>query len=439
MEVVQGDVPGETDEVVLIVAHLCHPQPSANDNASGAAAALEAARTLNSLIRSGALPRPKRTIRFLWLPEINGMVAYLAEHEEDFDRMVAGLNLDMVGEDQEQTGSSWLLERPPDAAASFAPDLLACLRDELPGLKGMVDIAPSPTGVGGYPLYRQAEVPFSGGSDHLILSDPSVGVPTPMLIQWPDRFYHTSADTPDRTDPHSLARAAALAAAYAYWLATAGAQAATWLGYEMVARFKRSASEAAQQVVREALAQSDGSTLAQSLADLDRRLAYLLGRHRDAVHSLKRLGRVACPVDELHAEAERAANRELAWAKSFVDLRAASLGLEALPDLAPRDLTEEEREAATLVPERQVTGSIPLGDYLHRLDEDTRENWRQLLKERKGWLYSTLTTLALFWADGVRPVLEIADLVELESGQRDVALLLAYFRLLEQLGFVAFR
>jgi len=50
-----------------------------------------------------------------------------------------------------------------------------------------------------------------------------------------------------------------------------------------------------------------------------------------------------------------------------------------------------------------------------------------------------LTTLALFWADGVRPVLEIADLVELESGQRDVALLLVYFRLLEQLGFVAFR
>ena len=439
MEVVQGDVPGETDEIVLIVAHLCHPQPSANDNASGAAAALEAARTLQSLIRRGALPRPKRTIRFLWLPEINGMVAYLADHEEEFSRMVAGLNLDMVGEDQEQTGSSWLLERPPDAAASFAPDLLACLRDELPGLKGMVDVAPSHTGVGGYPLYRQAEVPFSGGSDHLVLSDPSVGVPTPLLIQWPDRFYHTSADTPDRTDPHSLARAAALAAGYAYWLATAGAQEATWLGYEMVARFRRSASEAAQQVIRTSLAQNEGSTLAQSLADLDRRLAYLLGRHRDAVRSLERLGRVECPADHLNAEAERAANRELAWAKGFVDLRAASLGLEALPDLPARDLTEEEEEAAARIPVRQVTGPIPLEDHLPRLDEAAREAWRQLLNERKGWLHHTLTTLALFWADGSRPVLEIADLVELESGQRDVALLLAYFRLLDQLGFVTFR
>jgi hypothetical protein len=35
-------------------------------------------------------------------------------------------------------------------------------------------------------------------------------------------------------------------------------------------------------------------------------------------------------------------------------------------------------------------------------------------------------------------VLEIADLVEMESGKRDVELLLAYFRLLEKLGFVRF-
>jgi hypothetical protein len=260
-----------------------------------------------------------------------------------------------------------------------------------------------------------------------------------MLIQWPDRFYHTSADTPDRTDPHSLARAAALAAVYAYWLATAGAQAATWLGYEMVARFRQSVSEAARQAIRESLSVRDGHTLAQSLAELDRRLAYLLGRHRDAVRSLERLGRVECPVEDLLVEAERAANRELAWAKSFVDLRAASLGLESLPELPARDLMDDEREAATLVPVRQVTGPIPLSDHLRRLDEDTRESWRQLLKERKGWLHYTLTTLALFWADGNRPVLEIADLVELESGQRDVALFLAYFRLLEQLGFIAFR
>ena len=52
---------------------------------------------------------------------------------------------------------------------------------------------------------------------------------------------------------------------------------------------------------------------------------------------------------------------------------------------------------------------------------------------------STLTTLALYWADGSRTVLGIADLVEMESGTRDVELILAYFRILEKLGLVAIR
>ncbi|MGC9336309.1 MAG: DUF4910 domain-containing protein, partial [Anaerolineae bacterium] len=53
MEVVSATIAGETEEEVLVVAHLCHPRPSANDNASGAAAALEAARTLQALIHEG--------------------------------------------------------------------------------------------------------------------------------------------------------------------------------------------------------------------------------------------------------------------------------------------------------------------------------------------------------------------------------------------------
>jgi aminopeptidase YwaD len=439
MEVVQADIPGESQDRVLVVAHLCHPQPSANDNASGAAAALEAARTLQSLIASGALPRPKRTIRFLWMPEITGMHAYVAGLEEDLERFVAGINLDMVGEDQDQTGSVWLIERPPDAAASFAPELLARLRAEMPALKGMTGVAPSHTGIGAYPLYRQAEVPFSGGSDHIVLSDPTVGIPTPMLIQWPDRFYHTSADTPDRTDPRSLAQAGSLAAIYAYWLAAAGPQEVTWLGYEMVARFKTQAVEAARSAATEALALADGESLAQAMAGLDRRLAYLLDRQKAALGTLQRLASIGCPVEDLQAEAVRAAHRELAWAKSAIDLRATTLGLESLPQLQPQDLSEEEQQAARLIPVRQVRGPVSLSDHLRGLDEETQQGWRQLLQAHKDSAWYTLTPLALYWADGARSVLGIAGLVELESGQRDVELTLAYFQLLEKLGFVTLK
>jgi hypothetical protein len=439
MEVNQADIPGVTQEIVLVVAHLCHPLPSANDNASGVAAALEAARTLQTLIASGDLPRPRRTIRFLWMPEINGMYAYLANLEDGPENFVAGINLDMVGEDQDQTGSVWLIERPPDAAASFAPELLACLRAEMPGLKGMTGVAPSHTGLGAYPLYRQAEVPFSGGSDHYVLSDPTVGVPTPMLIQWPDRYYHTSADTPERTDPRSLARAGSLAAAYAYWLAAAGPKETTWLGYEMVARFKTQTIKTAQAAVAEALALGDGESLAQAMSGLDRRLAYLLDRHKAALQTLERLASVECPVDELMIEAEWAHNRELAWAKSALDLRAATLDMVSLPQLPPRDLSEEEQLAAGLIPVRQVPGPIPLGAHLRRLDGEAQERWRQLLQSRQDAAWYTLTTLALYWTDGARSVLEVIDLVEMESGRRDVELILTYFQLLEKLGFVTVR
>jgi len=55
---------GETDEEVIVIAHICHPEPSANDNASGCGAAMEAARAIKKLIDDGVLATPKRTIRF---------------------------------------------------------------------------------------------------------------------------------------------------------------------------------------------------------------------------------------------------------------------------------------------------------------------------------------------------------------------------------------
>ena len=436
MEVVSATIPGEIDEEVLVVTHLCHPQPSANDNASGAAALLEAARTLQALIHDGKLSPPRRTIRFLWVPEINGTVAYLAGREETLGRIVSGLNLDMVGEDQDQTGSSWLIERPPDPAASFASDLLVRLRQEMIGLEDMADVSPGHTGAARYPLFRQAEVPFSGGSDHLILSDPTVGVPTPMIGQWPDRFYHTSADTPDRTDPQSLARAGTLAAAYVYWLAAAAAEEATWLGYQMVARFKGQAVEAAQGAVTRAVTEETGEGLAEQVEALDRRLAYLLARHKEALAHLDRLAPTQCMIDELQAEAEESARRELHWAKDAVDLRATQLGLKLVPSGFTQKTPAEEGAAGQQIPIRNVQGPVPLGDQLRRLDKEDRENWRKLVKEREAWRVGTMTFLALCWADGQRSVHDIAGLVEMEVGVRDVELLQRYFELLEKLGHV---
>jgi hypothetical protein len=100
-DVVTAVIPGAdaAGEEIIFSCHLCHQKPGANDNASGAAAILEAARALTALIRRGEIERPRRTIRFIWPPEINGTLAYLAENPEIARRMKAAIHCDMVGGD----------------------------------------------------------------------------------------------------------------------------------------------------------------------------------------------------------------------------------------------------------------------------------------------------------------------------------------------------
>jgi hypothetical protein len=68
------------------------------------------------------------------------------------------------------------------------------------------------------------------------------------------------------------------------------------------------------------------------------------------------------------------------------------------------------------------------------LDEAEREAWQTFSSQRPA--ARTLPSLAEYWADGQRTALEIADLIEMETGIRDVALVVRYFELLGKLGLV---
>ncbi len=408
LEVVEALIPGTTDEEIVLVAHLCHPQPSANDNASGAAALLETARALAALIGGGQLAPPRRAVRFLWVPEITGTLAYLSSHEDRIPRMVAGLNLDMVGEDQEQCGSSLLFEQLPDALAGFTGALLARLREFiLPEVKTF-------GGVGGYPLFRYADTPFSGGSDHYVFSDPSVGVPMPMLIQWPDRFYHTSADTPDRVDPRMLERVAAVTGAYAYWLAQAGEPQARWLLGELSARFRQNVIAELQKAVTEANEESG-----RGREEVRQRLEYRVDRQKAALESVRRLAPVE--VAEWQRADEDFAQQE--WARRA----------DALPDrpLSPPPEVDE----ADRVPRRRFRGPLEAGDRVARRDAADRDRWWKF-GQRVQKTAGILPLLAEYWADGRRSVAEIARLVRCETGIEATALLAEHFRWLADLDLV---
>lgn len=210
IENVEAVIPGTTDEEILMVAHLCHPRSSVNDNASGVGAAMEAMCVLGRLIADGTLPRPRRSIRLLLMPEFTGVYAFLKENEDRLSKIRAGINLDMVAAYQNGNAGPSIIVDTPDCAHSFSGDLASLIMDQIS----------KECAFGGknryVPLFLSVKVPFVFGSDHYILSDPTIDIPTIALTQWPDKTYHTSADNIDHIDPNMLLRSATLAGAYCY-------------------------------------------------------------------------------------------------------------------------------------------------------------------------------------------------------------------------------
>jgi hypothetical protein len=235
-EVVNAIIPGSdlAGEEIVFSCHLCHQKPGANDNASGAAAILEAARTLTSLIRRGELQRPRRTIRFIWPPEINGTLAYFAEHPEIVKRMKAVVHCDMVGGNYAITKSVLHVTHTPASlpscvnavADTFAEYAIAGALKAAAG-GGFEDALISPEG--SKDSFVADITPFQMGSDHDVYQEGSFRVPAIYLRDWPDVFIHTNNDTPANIDSTKLKRSVFIAAASGYFLARAGSREAARL------------------------------------------------------------------------------------------------------------------------------------------------------------------------------------------------------------------
>jgi hypothetical protein len=234
MPLVTGVIPGRCPDEVLVQAHLCHPRPGANDNLSGVAAAVGAAAAISTLRRQGW--EPACGIRFLWAPEFVGTAAYLHEAEAGsrWRRPRAAVNLDMVGENQARCGGPLILECAPD----HVPSSLAALAERC------LELLPAPRSFAGSvpaPVRNWQVTPFAGPSDHCLFADRSVAVPAVQLGHWPDRFYHSSADTLDCVDAEELRRAGVVAAATAAATsapdAVSVAQLEFWVARSVLRRF----------------------------------------------------------------------------------------------------------------------------------------------------------------------------------------------------------
>lgn len=431
---IQGNL--KPNEEIFLVAHLCHPKPSANDNASGSGLLLEIARTIHRLIESGKVERPARTIRFLWVPETFGTIAFLYHHEDLASKLVAGINLDMVGQNQELCKSTLNLDKTPDSNPSYLNDYVFSL------LERSVEEFDPKTTFGSASTFRYSINAFSGGSDHAEFNDSTFGVPCIMLLQWPDLYYHSSMDSIDKVSENSLKRVGWIATVAALTLANATVGDAIFMAnltrWGAMARLREAAEEAVTTLFQKKNS-FDSAELAEELAktafSFKNKVEHIVWREKKAINSVKRLGgspELENIIAKYTEDIERYSQLEI---ERFKETLAHVTKIAKIT--LPTQLKESEaaREAKSLTPKRLFKGPLNVDALKKALGEKEYEWYEEIGKKDKGFRKKTYEILNFM--DGKRTVYKITRAVSAEYGETSAEHVLKFIRDLEKANFIS--
>ncbi len=423
-EVVTAVIPGSDPDAgeVAFSCHLCHQKPGANDNASGAATILEDARILATLVKNGTLPRPRRTIRFIWPPEISGTACYIARHPEVANRIRVVIHMDMVGGDFERTKAVLHVTRTPASLPSCVSDVAAVFGEyAIDGSKRAAatgDFADALLDPAGSKDALVADLaPFSMGSDHEVYEEGTYRIPAIYLNDWPDVFIHTNNDTPANIDATKLRRVAVIGAASGYFLASAGPEQARRLAVEV---FARGASRQAEALRRALAFGSTGAVTAERFYECQDIVEEAGRQEREALASVLLFAPADSAVSSLVADL---AKRATARADDGVAIVDREIPIPAAAVHEPADWS--------LVPSRNAAVAGPMSVYYFDYVADklgTPAPGDELIN------YEILNLV-----DGKRSVRAISTIIRANYGATPREDVLAYLRLLEKAGVVTLR
>lgn len=233
-ETVYAWIPGTEPDLpgVVFTAHLFegYTKRGANDNMGGPAIQLEILRALDHLIGTGRLPRPRRTIHFIWPNEISGTYEFLRRDPALAEKLSININMDMVSEGLRRNNGVFTMSEAPAHLASYFDGLAHDVLNYVWRTNDIVYLPDSPRGRPGGQYFpdpmwekngsRDAFRFFiheaTGGSDHIVFTNPSVAVPGIEFFTWPDQWYHADKDLPENGDPTEMKRVAFIGAATAW-------------------------------------------------------------------------------------------------------------------------------------------------------------------------------------------------------------------------------
>jgi aminopeptidase YwaD len=209
-------------ERLVFSAHI--QEPGANDNATGVGLALEMA-TLTAKFIQEEHWTPKRTLTFLWGDEIVSTARYVEEDKERAKNIKWGISLDMVGENTDITGGSFLIEKMPDPSAVWtrgndkhtewgesSPMTLSQMKPHYLN-DFLITQFQSQGKLANWDVNTN---PYEGGSDHT----PFLKADIPGVLFWhfTDQFYHTDNDRLDKVSKTTLKNVGTAALVSAYTL-----------------------------------------------------------------------------------------------------------------------------------------------------------------------------------------------------------------------------
>lgn len=442
LEVVHATIKGDgsSNQDVVISAHLYegYIKQGANDDNSGCAMTLEMGRAYIRLIKEGKLPPPRRTIHFLWVPEISGTNAWLNKHEDIRKRLIADLNFDMEGIRLSTSASFWVLHRTPDTFPTFLNDVGASVmefvaelnrervRYRANGYRFTLPVT-SPNGSQD-PFYIKIDKHY-GASDHVTYMQH--GIPSLMFITWPDLWYHSSEDTPDKLDSTMLKRAAVVGTGAMSVLASAADEMGLKVAGESLARGAERMGEAQRKGMGYLADARDGTALGAAYKEARNAV-----NHQAAVE--KAVVKSAAVLFTNPMEGEK----RLSAFEPLIDQRAAALQNEItafyrlraeqlkVPAKEP-ETTAEEQAAARMIAER-IGGGRGFGGGRGGGGASLSAEDAAALRRVPQHMTAELNILLGRKAS----VLEIRDFLSGEFEPLPLADLMAYLRAQERLGSV---
>ncbi len=438
----QPDKPG-----LMFTAHMFErPQKiGANDNLSGCVTLVEIARTINQLIKDGRIPRPERSIYFFMSEEGNGVMEYFKKYPEMAGKIMCNINMDMVGEDLDRNKAFFNIETPTCSRMGFIETLARnaaeyvfqtnidkyCYHGQAPWISFPVPIVDR---TGSESPFRYTLSPHAGGSDHDTFLEADQNIPALSFNVWPDLWYHTDGDKPDKSDPTQIKRVAFIGACSALSASTGDPvvlERLIRLTYQdLLALVKGGVDQGLNEI--SGLEKADGgAAFAEAMIYLGQsvklgRMALLrindLASDKPAV--AKYLAGVAVGLDGV----------EKAYA---AELKAHYLRTCALKGIQPQyaAVGADEQKIMKIYPAK--TAPIKLGDMIdyNKLGQAIESDQKMMMEVYEKYGYDCFSQLYVA-SDGKRSLEDIREMLSFAYQPLDAATILKYAQSLEKVGLL---